>query len=77
MKLIHLYYVTGTVLVLLTFVFSALWGMEFEDVLIFAMAGFLFIILGLIQHIMNLNEKCHQIEMELEAYSFYKAHRMG
>lgn len=69
MKIIHLYYATGTILVLLVLVLSLISDISIENMIIFALVGFLLIILGIIQHIIILNEKYYQIKIKMEAYT--------
>ena len=57
MGLIHLYYATGIIFVLSALVLSAISYTSIESILVFALAGFLLIALGVIQHIITLHEK--------------------
>ena len=68
MNLIRLYYVTGTFLVLLAIALSALSVINLEDMLVFSLAGILLVALGIVQYIFKLQEKYHQIQLELEKH---------
>jgi len=65
MNLIRLYYVTGSFLVLLAIALSALSVINLEDMLVFSLAGILLIALGIVQYMLKLQEKYHQIQLEL------------
>ena len=59
MTIIRLYYVTGTFLVLLTLVFFVMSVINFEDMVVLALTGVLLIVLGIVQHIISLQEDMH------------------
>lgn len=65
MKFIYLYYATGTILVLFTLVLTILSNISIENMIVFAIAGFLLIVLGNVQQINLLNEKYHQLKIKL------------
>ena len=50
MNLLRLYYITGIVLILLTIILSTLGMLSVENIQVFALAGILLLILGIIQH---------------------------
>lgn len=56
MKIIYLYYFTGTALVLLVLVLASISKLNVEDMIIFSLTGFLLIALGIIQHIITYNQ---------------------
>ncbi len=56
MNIIRLYYVTGTMLILLTISFSFLGMLTYESIMVFSVSGILLLILGIIQHLMLLYE---------------------
>ena len=62
MNIIRLYYITGTMLILLTIILSIFSMLSLESMLIFALAGVLFLAIGLVQHMLLLNEKLHQLK---------------
>ena len=66
MTIIRLYYVTGTFLVLLTLVFFVMSVINFEDMVVFSLAGILLVALGIVQYMLKLQEKYHQIQLELK-----------
>lgn len=74
MNLIRLYYVTGSFLVLLAIALSALSVINLEDMLVFSLAGILLIALGIVQYMLKLQEKYHQIQLELK-FQKLKSHR--
>ena len=53
----RLYYVTGTMLILLTILLSFLGMLTSENILVFGLAGVLLLVLGVVQHILLLYEK--------------------
>ena len=57
MNLIRLYYITGTVLILLTVILSTFGILSVENIQVFASGGILLLILGIIQHILLLHDK--------------------
>ena len=57
MTIIRLYYVTGTFLVLLTLAFFVLSVINFEDMVVFSLAGILLVALGIVQYMLKLQEK--------------------
>ena len=62
MNIIRLYYITGTMLILLTIILSIFSMLSLESMLVFALAGVLFLALGLVQHLLSLNEKLQQLK---------------
>ena len=57
MSIIHLYYIIGTLLILLTIILTVLSVLSIESLLVFALAGILLLALGIIQHLILLDEK--------------------
>ena len=57
MNLIHLYYITGTLVLLLTLVLSVWSVISMEDLFVLALAGILLLALGIVQHMLSLHEK--------------------
>lgn len=57
MNLIRLYYVTGTVFILLTIILAFFSMLSLEDMIVLALAGVLFLALGLVQHLLLIHEK--------------------
>ena len=74
MTIIRLYYVTGTFLVLFTITLSVLSVINLEDMLVFSLAGILLVALGIVQYMLKLQEKYHQIQLELK-FQKLKSHR--
>lgn len=62
MNIICLYYITGTMLILLTIILSIFSMLNLESMLVFALAGVLFLAIGLVQHLLSLNEKLQQLK---------------
>ena len=62
MNIIRLYYITGTMFILLTIILSIFSMLSLESMLVFALAGVLFFAIGLVQHMLLLNEKLHQLK---------------
>ena len=62
MNLIRLYYVTGTVFILLTIILAYFSMLSIEDMIVLALAGVLFFALGLVQDLLLLNEKLQQLK---------------
>jgi hypothetical protein len=62
MNIIRLYYITGTMLILLTIILSIFSMLSLESMLVFAMAGVLFFAIGIVQHLLSLNEKLQQLK---------------
>ena len=62
MNIIRLYYVTGTVFILLTIILAFFSMLSIEDMIVLALAGVLFFALGLVQHLLLLNEKLQQLK---------------
>ena len=62
MNIIRLYYTTGTMLILLTIILSIFSMLSLESMLVFALAGILFLAIGLVQHLLSLNEKLQQLK---------------
>ena len=60
MNLIRLYYVTGTVFILLTIILAFFSMLSLEDMIVLALAGVLFFALGLVQHLLLIHEKLQQ-----------------
>ena len=54
MKIMRLYYVTGTMLILLTISLSFLGMLTYESILVFGLSGILLLLLGVIQHLLLL-----------------------
>ena len=59
MNIIRLYYVTGTLFIILTMILSTLSILSIESALTFILGGILFLVLGLVQHVMLLHELTH------------------
>ena len=57
MNLIRLYYVTGTVFILLTIILALFSMLSLEDMIVLALAGVLFFALGLVQDLLLIHEK--------------------
>ena len=57
MNLIHLYYITGILVLLLTLVLSVWSVISMEDLFVLALAGILLLALGIVQHMLSLHEK--------------------
>lgn len=74
MTIIRLYYVTGTFLVLFAITLSVLSVINLENMLIFSLAGILLVALGIVQYMLKLQEKYHQIQLELK-FQKLKSHR--
>lgn len=62
MNLIRLYYVTGTLFILLTIILAYFSMLSIEDMIVLALAGVLFFALGLVQDLLLLNEKLQQLK---------------
>lgn len=62
MNIIRLYYVTGTLFILLTIILAYFSMLSIEDMIVLALAGVLFFALGLVQHLLLLNEKLQQLK---------------
>ena len=62
MNIIRLYYITGTMLILLTIILSIFSMLSLEDMIVLALAGVLFFALGLVQDLLLLNEKLQQLK---------------
>ena len=62
MNIIRLHYITGTMLILLTIILSIFSMLSLESMLVFALAGVLFLAIGLVQHLLSLNEKLQQLK---------------
>ena len=60
MNLIRLYYVTGTVFILLTIILALFSMLSLEDMIVLALTGVLFFALGLVQHLLLIHEKLQQ-----------------
>ena len=57
MNLIRLYYVTGTVFILLTIILALFSMLSLEDMIVLALTGVLFFALGLVQDLLLIHEK--------------------
>jgi hypothetical protein len=57
MNLIHLYYITGILVLLLTLVLSVWSVISMEDLFVLALAGIILLALGIVQHMLSLHEK--------------------
>ena len=57
MSLLHLYYATGVLLILITIALSYLGILSYENMMVFGLAGILLLALGIVQHILLLYEK--------------------
>ena len=57
MNLIRLYYVTGTVFILLTIILALFSMLSLEDMIVLAWTGVLFFALGLVQDLLLIHEK--------------------
>lgn len=55
MNIILLYYITGTLVILLTLVLSVWSVISMEDMYVLALAGILLLALGIIQHMLRLH----------------------
>lgn len=55
MNLIHLYYITGTLVLLFTLVLSVWSVISMEDLFVLALAGILLLALGIVQHMLKLH----------------------
>ena len=62
MTIIRLYYVTGTVFILLTIILSMISMLSIESIIIFALAGILLLAIGFMQHMILLHEKLQQLK---------------
>jgi hypothetical protein len=62
MNIIRLYYITGTMFILLTIILSIFSMLSLESMLEFALAGVLFLAIGLVQHMLLLNEKFQKLK---------------
>ena len=62
MNLIRLYYVTGTVFILLTIILAFFSMLSLEDMTDLALAGVLFYALGMVQDLLLLKEKLQQLK---------------
>lgn len=62
MNIIRLYYVTGTMFILLTIILSIFSMLSLENYIVFALAGILFLAIGLVQHILLIQEKLKQLK---------------
>ena len=57
MNIILLYYITGTLVILLTLVLSVWSVISMEDLFVLALAGIILLALGIVQHMLSLHEK--------------------
>ncbi len=62
MNIIRLYYISGTMLILLTIILTIFSMLSLESILVFALAGILFFGIGLVLHLLSLNEKLQQLK---------------
>lgn len=74
MRIVHFCYVVGAVLILSVMLVATLSDSSIEDMWVFSLLGLLLVLLGMVKHLINLNKKCREIELEQEAYSFYREH---
>ena len=56
MNIMRLYYVTGTLLILLTISLSFLGMLTDEGILVFGLSGMLLLVLGVVQHLLLLHD---------------------
>ena len=62
MTIIRLYYTTGTMFILLTIILAIFSMLNLENMIVFGLAGLLLFALGLVQHLILLNEKLQQLK---------------
>jgi hypothetical protein len=62
MNIIRLYYIAGTIFILLTIILAIFSILSLENLIVFGLAGLLLFALGLVQHLILLNEKLQQLK---------------
>ena len=62
MTIIRLYYIVGTIFILLTIILAIFSMLSLENLIVFGLAGLLLFALGLVQHLILLNEKLQQLK---------------
>jgi uncharacterized membrane protein len=62
MTIIRLYYTTGTMFILLTIILAIFSMLNLENIIVFGLAGLLLFALGLVQHLILLNDKLQQLK---------------
>ena len=62
MNIIRLYYIVGTIFILLTIILAIFSILSLENLIVFGLAGLLLFALGLVQHLILLNEKLQQLK---------------
>ena len=62
MTIIRLYYTTGTMFILLTIILAIFSMLNLENMIVFGLAGLLLFALGLVQHLILLNDKLQQLK---------------
>ena len=62
MTIIRLYYIAGTIFILLTIILAIFSILSLENLIVFGLAGLLLFALGLVQHLILLNEKLQQLK---------------
>jgi hypothetical protein len=62
MNIIRLYYIAGTIFILLTIILAIFSILSLENLIVFGLAGLLLFALGLVQHLNLLNEKLQQLK---------------
>jgi hypothetical protein len=62
MTIIRLYYIVGTIFILLTIILAIFSMLNLENIIVFGLAGLLLFALGLVQHLILLNEKLQQLK---------------
>lgn len=62
MNIIRLYYIAGTIFILLTIILAIFSILSLENLIVFGLAGLLLFALGLVQHLILLNDKLQQLK---------------
>jgi hypothetical protein len=62
MNIIRLYYIVGTIFILLTIILAIFSILSLENLIVFGLAGLLLFALGLVQHLILLNDKLQQLK---------------
>ena len=62
MTIIRLYYIVGTIFILLTIILAIFSILSLENLIVFGLAGLLLFALGLVQHLILLNDKLQQLK---------------
>lgn len=62
MTIIRLYYIAGTIFILLTIILAIFSILSLENLIVFGLAGLLLFALGLVQHLILLNDKLQQLK---------------